>query len=84
MHLLKLVPEKIQIIFLESKAINNDPFYDLYKNLISRVGEPIYIKNLKKKYYIKSVFHLPNNWDSPCFNNTEIQIVNTQLIHIYY
>ena len=49
MYLLKLVPEQIQIIFLESISINNDPFYDLYKNLISRGGEPIYIKNLKKK-----------------------------------
>ena len=72
MHLLKLVPEQIQIIFLESISINNDPFYDLYKNLISREAEPIYIKNLKKKYYIKSAIHLPINWDSPCYHNTEV------------
>ena len=49
MYLLKLNPEDIQIVFLDSITINNDPFYELYKNLISRGGEPIYIKNLKKK-----------------------------------
>jgi hypothetical protein len=56
MHLLKLVPEKIQIIFLESKSINNDTFYDLYQNLKSRGGEPIYIKNLKKNIILNQQF----------------------------
>ena len=32
MNLLKLNPENIQIVFLESILINDDPFYDLYKN----------------------------------------------------
>ena len=67
MYLLNLNPEDIQVVFLESIALNDDPFYDLYKNLISRGGEPIYIKNLKKKYHISSALHVPINWDSPCF-----------------
>ena len=67
MYLLKLKPEDIQVIFLESMSLNDDPFYDLYKNVISRGGEPIYIKNLKKKYHISFGIHVPINWDSPCF-----------------
>ena len=66
MYLFNLKPEDIQIIFLESMTIKDDPFYDLYKNLVSRGGEPIYIKDLKKKYHISSAFHVPINWDSPC------------------
>ena len=66
MHLFNLKPEDIQIIFLESMTIKNDPFYDLYKNLVSRGGEPLYIKDLKKKYHLSSAFHVPINWDSPC------------------
>ena len=72
MYLLKLNPEDIQIVFLNSITINNDPFYELYKNLISRGGEPIYIKNLKKKYHISSAIHVPINWDSPCFISSGI------------
>ena len=67
MKLFDLKPENIQIIFLESMTFNNDPFYDLYKNIVSRGGEPIYIRNLKKKYHISSAFHIPINWDSPTF-----------------
>ena len=69
MHLFKLKPENIQVIFLESLTIKekDDPFYDIYKNVISRGGEPIYIKNLKKKYHISSAIHIPINWDCPCF-----------------
>ena len=66
-YLLNINPEDIQVIFLESIELNDDPFYDLYKNLVSRGGEPIYIKNLKKKYHISSAIHVPINWDSPCF-----------------
>jgi hypothetical protein len=69
MNLFGLNPEKIQVIFLESMTFNNDPFYDLYKNIVSRGGEPIYIRNLKKKYYISSAFHIPINWDSGAFSN---------------
>ena len=73
MHLFNLEPENIQIIFLESMTINNDPFYDLYKNIVSRGGEPIYIKNLKKKYHISSAIHVPINWDSPCMITNSYQ-----------
>ena len=67
MYLLDIKPENIQIIFLESIEIKNDPFYDLYKNLISRGGDPFHISTLKKNYYVTSAIHIPINWDSPCF-----------------
>ena len=70
-YLFNLKPENIQVIFLESMTINNDPFYDIYKNIISRGGEPIYIKNLKNKYLISSGIHIPLNWDSPCYLKLE-------------
>ena len=68
-YLLKLDPKDIQVIYLESLEIkiNNDPFYELYKNLVSRGGEPFHIRTLKKKYHISSAIHIPVNWDSPCF-----------------
>ena len=67
MYLLNLTPEKVKIVFLESLHINNDPLYEMYQNIISRGGEIIYIRNLKKKYLIKSAVHIPFNLDSPCF-----------------
>ena len=72
LYLLDINPENVQVVFLESITLNDDPFYDLYKNLISRGGEPIYIKNLKKKYLVSSAIHIPINWDSPCFIYSEI------------
>ena len=71
MNLFDLIPEKIQIIFLESINIRQDPFYDIYKNMISRGGEPIYIRNLKKKYKISKAIHVPINWDSPAYLNVD-------------
>jgi len=67
MDLFNLSPENIQIVFLESMTLNNDPFYDLYKNIVSRGGEPIFIRNLTKKYHISSAIHIPINWDSGAF-----------------
>jgi hypothetical protein len=67
MNLFNLKPENVQVIFLESITIKDDPFYDIYKNVISRGGEPIYIKNLKYKYHITNAIHVPINWDSTCF-----------------
>ena len=67
MNLFNLNPENIQIIFLESMILKNDPYYDLYSNIISRGGKPLYIKNLKKKYHISSALHIPINLDSPAF-----------------
>ena len=72
MYLFDLRPENIQIIFLESMNLQNDPFIELYNNIISRGGEPIYIKNLKKKYHISSAIHVPINWDSPLFISLKI------------
>ena len=66
MYLFNLDPENIQVIFLESMYLKDDPLYDIYKYLISRGGKPIYIKDLKQKYHISSAIHVPINWDSPC------------------
>ena len=72
LYLLDIKPENVQVVFLESIEINDDPFYDLYKNVISGGTEPIYAKNLKKKYHINSGLHVPINWDSPCFISSEV------------
>ena len=72
MYLLNLNPKDIQIVFLESILIMDDPFYDLYKELIGRGGEPIHIKNLTKKYLVSKGVHIPINWDSPCFIRSEV------------
>ena len=72
MNLLGLEPKNIQIIFLESMKFNNDPFYDLYKYIISGGNEPMHISKLKKKYLISNAIHIPINWDSPCFTKCEI------------
>ena len=69
MELFKLKPEDIQIIFLESMTLKDDPLYDLYKSIISRGGEPIYIRDLNKKFIISSGVHVPINVDSPLFMN---------------
>ena len=67
MYLLDLRPEEIQIIFLESIFLNNEPLYDIYTNLISRGNKPIYIRDLNKKYHISSAIHIPIGADSPLF-----------------
>ena len=67
LYLFDLCPEDIQILFMESLEIPQDPFYDIYKNMLSRGGEPIYLKNLKKKYKISKAIHVPIIWDSPPF-----------------
>ena len=84
-YLFNLDPKEIQVIFLESIEIPvtlenqqrdpdkpEDPFYYIYKNVISQGGEPIYIKNLKKKYKISKAIHVPINWDSPLFIDIQI------------
>ena len=74
MYLFNLEPEDIQVIFLESMEINKniEPFYDIYKNIISRGEEPIYIKNLKNKYFISSGILIPINIDSQCYLELEL------------
>ena len=69
MELYNLKPEDIQVVFLQGITINYefDPFYDIYKDIISRGGEPIYIENLNNKYIISSGILVPIGWDSTCF-----------------
>lgn len=67
MYLFNLSPEDIKIVLLESFEIEKDPYYDIYKNVISRGEEIVHIKNLKKKYHITSGILIPTNMDSPCF-----------------
>ena len=76
MYLLKIKPENIQVLFLESMKINNDPFYHLFKNIISRGGKPLYARNLDKNkiYHVSKAIHIPINWDSPVFCKTKIPI----------
>ena len=80
MKLMKLKAENIQILFLESIKINNDPYYNLYKNIISRGSEPLHIRNLssKKIYHISKAIHIPINWDSPVFCKTKIPNCNVK------
>ena len=74
LYLFNITPEDVQIVLLESieipyydkenennKDIPRDPFYNIYKNMISRVGESIYTRNLKKKYKISKAIHIPIN-----------------------
>ena len=72
MYFFNLKPENIQILFLESMKLQNDPFYTIYENIISKGGKPIYIRNLKQKYHISSAIHIPINWDSPLFIKLKI------------
>lgn len=71
-------PEDIQVVFLESLSFEEDHFYDLYKELISRGAEPVHISNLTKKYHISNAIHIPINWDSPCFIFTQIPVCKQQ------
>ena len=83
-YLFNLDPDDIQVIFIDSieipyykeetpenKDIPRDPFYDIYNKIISRGGEPIYIKSLKKKYKISKAIHVPHNWDSPLYMDVD-------------
>ena len=72
MYFFHLKPKNIQILFLESMELKNDPFYPIYENIISRGGKPIYIRNLDQKYHIDSAIHVPINWDSPLFIDLKI------------
>ena len=72
MYFFHLKPKNIQILFLESMKLKNDPFYPIYENIISRGGKPIFIRNLDLKYHIKSAILVPINWDSPLFIDLKI------------
>ena len=73
MHLLRIKPENIQVLFLESMIINKDPFYNLFKNIISRGGKPLYARNLDNNiiYHVSKAIYVPMNWDSPVFCKAE-------------
>ena len=71
MELFHLKPENIKIIFLDGIIIKDDPIYDLYKNIISRGGEPIYIRDLKHSYFISSAINVPTYRDSSVFLKQE-------------
>jgi hypothetical protein len=79
-----LDPEEIQVVFLESMKLDNDPFYVLYKNIISRGGVPIHISELKEKYLISSAIHVPINWDSPTFIAYNVRECKYQSKGYYY
>jgi hypothetical protein len=92
MKLFNLKPEDIKIVSLESMEIRDDPFRELYLNLISRGGEPIHVSKLKKKYHISSGIFVPINLDSPlfikndfpnCENSTETYIILNNLVDQY-
>ena len=76
MYLLRIKPENIQVLFLESIKINNDPFYNLFKNIISRGGKPLYARNLDKNiiYHVTKAINIPINWDSPVFCKAKIPV----------
>jgi len=86
MYLLNLEPEDIQVIFLESITIYDDPFYTLYEKLIGRGGKPIYMRNLDmtKKYYITNAVHIPINWDSPCFISSGVPYCKKPTLTYYF
>ena len=67
MKLFNITEDNVQLIFLESMYLKDDPYYEIYKKVLSRGGEPIFIKDLNKKYLITSAIHVPLNWDSPVF-----------------
>ena len=65
LYLFNLSPEDVQVVIYDGMDIPIDPFYDIYKNIISRGGQPIFVKNLKKKYKISNAINIPINLDSP-------------------
>ena len=69
LYLFNLSPEEVQIVIFSGIEIQitEDPFYEIYKNIFSGGNDPIYIKNLKKKYKISKAINVPINWDSPPF-----------------
>ena len=92
MKIFNLKPEDIKIVSFESMEIRDDPFRDLYINLVSRGGEPIHVSKLKKKYHISSAIFVPINLDSPlfikndfpkCENSTETYKILNNLVDQY-
>ena len=80
LYLFNLPPEEVRILFLESIEIPQDPFLDLYKNMISRGGEPIHFRNLTKKYKISKAIHIPLSGDSPLLMYIDVPKCNSSTI----
>ena len=76
LYLFNLAPEEVQIIIYDGIQLAEDPFYEIYKNMLSRGGELIYARNLKKKYKISKAINVPINWDSPPFIYIDIPKCN--------
>ena len=66
-YLFNLKPEDIQIVFLESMILENEPLYELYTRIISRGSKPLYLRDLNKRYFISSAINIPVAGDSPLF-----------------
>ena len=85
MKIFNYKPQDIQVIFLESMNFaSNDPFFNLYKYVISGGNEPIHVRKLTKKYKISSGIHIPLNWDSPCFTYDNEPACNKPTETYYY
>ena len=80
LYLFNLPPEQVRVLFLESIEIPQDPFLDLYKNMISKGGEPIHFKNLTKKYKISKAIHVPLSGDSSPYIYIDVPKCNTSTI----
>lgn len=78
-----LNPENIQVIFLESMKMENDPNYVFYEKIISRGNKPIHIRDIKEKFLVSKAIHIPLNWDSPCLLFFE-QVPNCKYQSKYY
>ena len=85
MKIFEYNPQDIQVVFLESMNFGtNDPFYNLYKYVISGGKEPIHIRNVNKNFKISSGILIPINWDSPCFTSYNEPTCNSQTKTYYY
>ena len=85
LYLFNLSPEEVQVVIFEGIKIPEDPFYGIYKNIFSIGSEPIYVKNLTKKYKISKAINVPINLDSPLFTFRNIPKCNstTKTFQIY-
>ena len=73
-----LNPEDVQVVFLESTKLKEDPLFELYKELISRGAPPMHISELKKKYFISAGMNIPIIYDSPLLIYSRIPKCKTQ------
>lgn len=81
LYLFNINPKDIQIVFIDGLKINFklDPFYEIYKNIISIGGAPLYISDLKKKYHISFAIYVPFNGDSTSFLSRTNELTKTRL-----